>query len=414
MRDHGLLSALEVLHRDLGNVFQIQMPGFRPVVLVGPKAAHFVLVEARDAFQWRPEDDPITRLLRRGLLVQDGEPHDILRRKMNPALHRQQLPGYIEAMWRRTDQISMTWQDDGPQDMLMEMRKVALLILVDTLFAADFTSHLDRLMPAILRTLRYISPGAWLFWRDIPRPGYRWARNAIDRYLFALIGKRRARNRAGDDMLSLLVDDPTLDDDLIRDQLITMLIAGHDTSTALLAWTLYLLGRHPEALQRARAEVHAVLGDAPPSIDQLPALEYLGRVIEEALRLYPPIHLGTRTATEDVWFDGFRLAAGTRVLYSIYLTHRMAEHWPEPDKFNPARFTTEANRERLHYTFLPFGGGPRNCIGMAFAQVEAKTVLARLLQTHDLALGPAEIHPYMGATLEPHPGVPMQARRRSR
>jgi cytochrome P450 len=422
VRQRNILAALESLHKELGDVFRLSLPGFNPVVLVGPEANRFVLITARGDLRWRPEGDPVTELLRHGVLVEDGDRHDQLRRHMNPALHRRMLPGYVEAMLRCTDQVSRSWTDSDSHDMLVEMRRIALLILTDTMFEVDFGPELDRLFPAILRILSYISPGLWLLWRDVPRPGYRQARRQIDEYLYQIIQARRAQaslpDQPGDgppdDLLGLLVTTPDMSDDLIRDQLLTMLIAGHDTSTALLAWTLYLLGRYPDVMARVQDEVDRVLGANIPTFDQLNQLQYLEQVIKETLRLYPPIHLGMRIAATDLAFQGYRIPAGTRVMYSIYLTHRHQQYWPQPERFDPERFSSEQNRARPHYIYLPFGGGPRNCLGFAFAQVEAKVVLARIFQNFSLKLDQTtRVHPHMGATLEPRPGVWMGVQRRS-
>ena len=413
LRERDVLATLEVFHRQLGDVFRITLPGFRPVMVAGPEANRCVLVTAREQLSWRPEGDPVTRLLRHGLLVEDGEKHDRLRRQMSPPLHRKRMAEYVESMWRRTDQVTATWRAPGPYDMLDEMRRVALLILMETLFGVDFTADLPQLWSSLLRVLQYISPGAWLIWRDAPRPGYDAAIRQVDNYLYRIIAERRRHPRPTDDLLDSLVRAPWMTDALIRDQLLTMLIAGHDTSTALLAWTLYLLGTHPEAMERAQAEVDAVLGRANPTYEQVEALDYLDRVVKESLRLYPPIHVGTRRALSDLACDGYRLPAGERVLYSIYLTHRDPQQWEDAGVFRPDRFIVRRG-QRTHrpYAYVPFGGGPRNCIGAIYGQVEAKVVLARLLQTVRLTLGEGTVHAHMGATLEPRPGVLMRVQRR--
>jgi cytochrome P450 len=165
-------------------------------------------------------------------------------------------------------------------------------------------------------------------------------------------------------------------------------------------------------MAQARAEVDQVLGSASPTFAQLGALKYLEQVIKESLRLYPPIHLGMRIAARELEFQGYRIPAGARVLYSIYLTHRMPEYWPESDRFDPERFRPEQNRTRPAFVYVPFGGGPRICIGFAFAQVEAKVVLAHILQRFELTLLNEHVHPHMGATLEPRPRVRMSIRPR--
>jgi cytochrome P450 len=182
-----------------------------------------------------------------------------------------------------------------------------------------------------------------------------------------------------------------------------MLIAGHDTATATLAWSLYALGRHPALLARARAEVQSQLGSRPPAVADLPRLAYLDCVVKETLRLYPPIHVGNRLAARDLEFAGCRIPAGTRVLFSIYLTHRHPRHWPQPQRFDPDRFDPTLTSPPAPFTYLPFGGGPRFCIGAAMAQVEVKVILARLIQRFDLDLLSPRVRLKMGATLEPSP-----------
>jgi cytochrome P450 len=409
------LAALTVFHQALGDVFQINLPGFKPIVLVGPEANRFVLVDHRDELLWRSEQDPITKLLRQGLLVIDGKQHDALRRVMTPAFHRRMLARYVQAMGRYTDQVSAVWPENEPIDMLDQIRRIALLILVDTMFGVDFTPEMARLWPAVLRTLQYIGPGLWVIWPGMPRPGYSRALRQLDDYLYELIRLRRARPQTeANDLLGLLVDTPELDDDLIRDQLFTMLVAGHDTSTALLAWAVYLLGQYPDAAAPAQAEVDTVLGHQAPTLETLSRLTYLEQVVNETMRLYPPLHLGNRRPAVDLEFQGYRLPAGTRLMYSPFLTHRHPDFWPDPTRFDPERFSPIQSQDRPPYSFVPFGGGPRICLGAAFAQVEAKVILARILQQFSLKLVQPRVHLHMGVTLEPRPGVMVKLRRRTK
>jgi len=415
LRERHPLAAMQVFHDELGDIFRPQLPGFRPVVMAGPEAARFVLLDARHKLRWRNEADPVTRLLRRGVLVVDGEEHDRLRRAMEPALKRRALDGYVESMGRRTDQVTAGWRDGAVVDMLDEMRKVALLVLLDTLYQVDFTPELDRLWDAILAIIGYISPGLWMMWPGMPRPGYQRAMRQMDDYLYRIIGERRAlmgKNQdEARDLLGLLIS-AGLDDDLIRDQLLTMLIAGHDTGTALMSWTLYLLGAHPQAMDRTRDEVDATLGGEPPAGKELSQLEYLGWVLKETLRLYPPIHLGARLAAVDLEYNGYHIPAGERVIYSIYLTQRHKDYWPDAHRFQPERHAPGVRQ--TPYAWLGFGGGPRNCIGAGLGLMEAKVVLSRVLQGFDLTLVERQVHPHMGATLEPRPGVRMRVERRLR
>jgi cytochrome P450 len=284
----SLLKGIEVMHGELGDTFQIPLPGFHPIVLVGPEWARFVYVSGSDRFLWRVDRDPVARLLRQGLLVQDGAAHDESRHQIDPCLHRQLLEQYGQVFVRYTDQVAEAWSEGHQVDMLVEMRRIALLSLVATLFGEDFTPHMDELWAPILRVLRYISPGAWLVWPDMPRLGYRSAQRDVDQYLYGLIQRKRSSSSTGADMITHLIR-AGLDDERIRDHALTMLIAGHDTSTSLLAWTLHLLGQHPEIARKAQEEVDVALGDRAPGNTDLSSLPYLGQVIDESLRLFPPI-----------------------------------------------------------------------------------------------------------------------------
>ncbi len=421
MKDRSLLTALQAMHQQIGNAFQITLPGFHPAVLIGPEANRQILVTDRHKLLWRNETDPVTRLLRHGVLVVDGAEHEALRGYMDPLLQRRHVIPHIEAMWRYTDDVTATWVDGERRDMLVEMRRVALLILMGTLFRVEFEPDMDRLWQPIIRLLEFISPGLWVLWPDMPRPRYRRATQEMDAYLFQLIQQRRAElinHRSeieSDDLLSRLVKTPGITDELIRDQLLTMLIAGHDTSTALLAWVLYLLGCHPASMAQVQEEVDAVLTDnsQPPSFQQLNQLHHMDQVIKETLRLYPPIHVGSRVAASNITIQGYDVPAGTRVMYSIYLAHREEAQWEGPDHFCPARFERYQPDKRQPFAYVPFGAGPRNCMGAAFAQIEAKVVLSRLLQRFEFQLVDGQrIQPHMGATLEPRPGVIMRVRHR--
>ena len=305
---------------------------------------------------------------------------------------------------------------------------------MQALFNVDVWGDLPRIWKPILKAIQYISPGAWILWRKVPRPGFRKHLQVLDEYLYQIISKRRtsisnvilssesdeespigegntkqkrdssllsvAQNDIQHDLLQHLIN-AGLDDNTIRDQMLTMLIAGHDTSTALLAWVFALLGQHPETHRQLVDELE--YDDRPPLLDQ---------VIKEALRLYPPIHIGNRIVAEEMKFEGGAVLAGERMFYSIYLTQRDPSIWENAEAFCPARF--ERGRKTPPFSYVPFGGGPRACIGAAFGQAEARLVLGYLLKNFEFTpLNADEIRPHMGATLEPRPGVFMKVRKRS-
>jgi cytochrome P450 len=406
---HGLLyeksplAALRVLYEKQDRFFHIPLPGFRAFVVGGPPANRQVLVTERDKLLWRSSADPVTGLLRRGVLVVDGQEHDHYRELMEPLLGPAALPGYTERMLRQVDRVSDTWQPGQIVDMLVECRRIALLIIMDTLFSVDFWNDSPRLWKPILKAIEYISPGAWVIIPGLPRLGYRKYLKTLDDYLYEIIRTRRSASPCHDLLGHLIA--AGLDDGQIRDQMLTMLIAGHDTSTALLAWTFYLLGMNPDVYTRLQAELDETLQGKPlaPSGWQ-PHL--LDEILKESLRLYPPIHLGSRRLQETMDLDGHTMPAGERLIYSIYLTHRDPSVWENPDLFAPERFAR--GRKQLPFAYVPFGGGPRACMGAAFGLVEARLVLAHLMQTFSFQLVNMNVHAHMGATLEPRPGVFMR------
>ena len=247
----------------------------------------------------------------------------------------------------------------------------------------------------------------------MPRPGYKQPLKVLDDYLYCIIKDRRQwtidHTLHGENGLSSMVNghhdllqhlmDAGLADDVIRDQILTMLIAGHDTSTAMLAWTFALLGQHPDFQARLVEEV-----------DTKEKSSLLDQVIKESLRLYPPIHIGNRRVIEEMAFAEGVIPAGERMFYSIYLTHHDPHIWEKAEDFCPERFAH--GRKTPPFSYIPFGGGPRSCIGAAFGQAEARIVIARLLQTHRFQFTNHKVHAHMGATLEPRPGVKMKVTRR--
>ncbi len=391
------LGPLKVMAQHVGRFFQIPLPGFRPYVVFGPEAARKVLVTERDKLLWR-NTDPVTDLLGRGVLITDGEEHDRYRELMEPPLHPSNLSGYTQMMIGQTDRVTSQWKNGDTVDMLVESRKIALLIIMQTLFSKDVWKDLPRIWNPILKAIDFISPGAWIIWRNIPRFGFRKPLRELDDYLFEIIDERRKTKETHQDLLQHLID-AGLTDKVIRDQMLTMMIAGHDTSTALLAWIFALLGQHPETHAHVVSEVN--------SKDRSPLLDH---IIKESLRLYPPIHIGNRRVAENMEFAEGTVPAGERMFYSIYLTHRDPSVWENADDFCPERFAH--GRKTPPMSYIPFGGGPRACIGAAFGQAEARIVMARLLQTFSFEpMNADKIHAHMGATLEPRPGVMMKVLR---
>lgn len=397
LQERSPLGPLKVMAQHIGRFFQIPLPFFHPYIVFGPEANRKVLVTERDKVLWR-NTDPVTDVLNHGVLIVDGGEHDHYRKLMEPSLHPSTLPGYIPLILSHTERVTSQWRDGDVVDMLVEGRKIALLIIMDALFSKDVWNDIPRIWNPILKAIEFISPGAWILWRKIPRPGFRKPLKELDDYLFAIIEERQKRVETKADLLQHLIN-AGLSKQLIRDQMLTMMIAGHDTSTALLAWVFAMLGQHPEVHQRLVNEVDTL--EKSPLLDQ---------VIKETLRLYPPIHIGNRRVAEDLHFDEGTIPAGERMFYSIYLTHRDESIWKDAEDFCPERFAH--GRKTPPFAYVPFGGGPRSCIGAAFGQAEARLVIAYLLKNFSFEFTGHPIHAHMGATLEPRPGVKMKVNKR--
>jgi cytochrome P450 len=405
LHENSVLAAFRAFHEQLGDVFRLQLPGFDPIVLVGAEANEFVLLTERARLRWRSESDPIARLLGHGLLVEDGETlHDRPRQVMSPALHQTAIRQYLAAMQRGTDHVLERWEDGTTIDVVEAMREMSMLIVFESFFSDDLRASLDSLWNATIRLMGFISPGLWMIWANAPAAGYEEARRQLDAYLYDIIRCRRSLDQQPDDLLGLLIR-AGYDDDLIRDEMMTMVVAGHDTTTALLGWVWVLLCQHPTVMQAAADEARSVLGAYDPSVqitmEQLNAMTLTDAIVKETLRLYPPAHLGSRIALENLHFRDYSIPAGSRVIYSIYLTHRSPAYWDHPDQFMPERWYGSRPQR---FTYLPFGGGPRICIGAQFGETQAKLVVARVLQRFSLALTGGRIHMHMGATIEPRQG----------
>jgi cytochrome P450 len=248
---------------------------------------------------------------------------------------------------------------------------------------------------------------------------YAAAVRALDAAASEIIGERRAREQRGSDLLSTLLQSRDargrpLDPRLVRDEVVTLLLAGHETTALSLTWTLYLLARHPEAAAKVEAEVDAVIGHRrAPEASDLPNLGYLAKVIGEAMRLYPPVYLVGRQTTRETELGGYRLPAATVLLMSQWVVHRDPRHFSDPASFRPDRWTESLSRALPRFAYFPFGGGPRICIGQPLALMEAKLVLAAICQRFRLsdACG-APVDPYAEVTLRPSRPIRLRVARR--
>lgn len=370
----------------------------------------------------------LRRFLGNGLLLSNGELWRKQRRMINPALHRKRIEGYAETMLGHTQRRLERWRPGEVVDVSAEMMQLTLGIVTQSLFDYGVEGRSGAVMEA-MDSFRAIADSPSILPAWLPLPNELRTRRAlaqVDDIIYAMIDERRALGEEAlaerPDLLSALIlatddeaapgDERRMTRQLLRDELLTLFLAGHETTSHALSWTFYLLSQHPEVEARLHAELDEVLGtDArrrSPTLQDLPRLVYLDRVVSETMRLYPPAPVISRTAIEDTEIGGYTLPAGAELIIWLYWTHRDPRWFPEPLRYNPDRFAPEAP-PLVRGAYLPFGGGTRICIGKEFALMEARLVLATIAQLYRLRLEPGQdVSPRFAVTLSPRNGLRMR------
>jgi cytochrome P450 len=362
-------------------------------------------------------------LLGNGLLLSEGAEHHRNRRLVAPAFVHRRIREYTNAMTEYTLRIMNSWHDGETIDIWQAMIRLTLGVTGKTLFGSDVTGEADE----VKEHMNYLSHYADRHVRHPFHFPYSWktpnnnkARKhiaALDAIIFNMIAERRASTSESGDLLSILLlardeDDGTgMTDEQVRDEAMTIFLAGHETTANATTWMWYLLAKHPHIFQRLHEEVRSVCDTTPPTLDDLPKLPYAEQVFKEALRLYPPAYILARTAQEDVWIDGYKIKKGAIVVISPYILHRREEVFPDPEKFDPDRFSPEREALIPRYAYLPFSAGPRVCIGNQFAMLEGQIIASTIAQKFRLELTdpkPVEMEPLI--TLRPKGGMKMHVK----
>jgi cytochrome P450 len=315
-----------------------------------------------------------------------------------------------------------SWQDGEARDIHRDMMRLTLEIVAMALFSVEIASERDRISVA-LNDLMELSSGARMLippaLRLVPTPGnlrYSSAVRQLDKIVFGLVRRRQAGRRAGPDLtgpdlLDTLLevryeDGGAMSDTQLRDEVMTLLLTGHETTAVSLSWTWALLSRHPEVEAKLWSELRQVLNGRTPRFEDLPSLPYTERVVKEAMRLYPPVWALVRTAIETCEIGGYPVPAGATVMMSPWVMHRDPRYYDEPDRFNPDRWLDERTASAPKFAYFPFGGGPRMCIGASFAVTEAALVLATIAQRYQIGVAPDwPFEPNPTITLRPRHGV---------
>jgi cytochrome P450 len=368
------------------------------------------------------------RLLGEGLLTSEDPVHLRQRRMMQPAFHHQRIAGYGEAMVEHAERLTAGWSDRETRDVAREMTVLTLGIVGRTLFDADVDAEAEEIGEALSTALELFRQTLTLPFFDVldrlPLPHNRRfekAKARIDATIYRLIAERRREPGGRSDLLSMLLaasdtegDGGGMSDVQVRDEAITIFLAGHETTANALAWTWYLLSQNPEAESRMHAELDAVLADRPPGVGDLPRLAYTEMVLAESMRLFPPAWIIGRRAMEPYSIGAFDVPERSIVLASQWVTHRDPRYFPDPERFDPERWRPEAKEARPKFSYFPFGGGPRVCIGEGFAWMEGILILAAVARRWRLLLEPGQsIVPAPGITLRPRHGIRMQLEQRA-
>jgi cytochrome P450 len=420
------LGFVDRLAREFGDVVLLRMGPVRLYVLFHPDHVRHVLQENHQNYVKGPIIARTKVLIGDGLFTSEGSLWRRQRRLAQPAFHRARVAGFVETMVRATAERLARWDAaaGGVLDVAAEMSDLTLTVVGRTLFGQDLA---DRAADAgrALRVALEFTAARTMSWLALPlavptprHRAFRAALAALDALVFELIASRRDGAERGD-LLSMLVaarDEETgegMTPRQLRDEVMTFFLAGHETTAVALAWTWSLLARHPEVEARLGAEVDAVLGDRPPTFADLPQLPLARMVVEEAMRLYPPVWGIGRQAIRADSIGGFPLPPGALVNLSPWVTHRHPDFWPEPERFDPDRFAPDRPDPRSRFAYFPFSRGPRQCIGETFALVEAQIVVAMVVQRFRLGLAAGHVaEPEVHLTLRPRGGLPMTVRPR--
>ncbi|HEU4706264.1 MAG TPA: cytochrome P450 [Solirubrobacterales bacterium] len=424
---HDPLPLLLAAYEEFGPIFSLRLLHSRVVFMLGPEANHFVTVAHPENFHWRESSfGDLIPLLGDGLLTVDDDYHDRARAIMMPAFHREQVAVATEAMATEADAAIAALPLGEVVDVYEWMRSLAMRIAMRALLGLDpdeagkgaaAAEHFER-------ALGYY--GIDFHLRLVRGPGSPWrklvsSRKVLDEIVFGEIAARRAKPDSGRrDILSLLVGargagGEEFTDTEIRDQVMTLMFAGHDTSTSTLTFMLYELARHPEVVRRLHEEQDRVLSGASPTAGQLEKeMPYLDMVLDEVLRLYPPAWIGPRRAVREFEFGGCTVPRDAYVNYCSWASHRLPEVFPEPEAFVPERFTRERKAALPRGAYVPFGGGSRICIGKRFGQTEVKLVATKLLQQLRMEALPGRTMTIRQMpTLSPKGGLKMRIKERS-
>jgi len=418
------LSACEQAY---GGVVQFDLGPMDTYLLTEPEHIERVLVSDAERFS-KPEfqGDALGDLLGKGLLLSEGQTWREQRRLATPAFQMDRLTGFADDIVAHNETLLADWSDGAVVDVEEAMTRVTLAIITDLMFGTDLPEERIRTIREALEPLRArFEPDPVRFaaptWLPVPGDSeYETALETMESVVADIVAERRGSegdpetDEGPGDLLSILLrarDRGEQTDKQIRDETMTILLAGHDTTALTLTYSWYLLSQHPTVEARLHEELDEQLGGDPPTVADIPALDLVGRVIDESMRLYPPIYALFRDLAEPVTFGGYTVPEDATIMLSQWAMHRSERFWDDPEQFDPDRWAGDDDRPRFAY--FPFGAGPRHCIGKHLAELEAKLILARTAQEYRLEHtrdGEPDLQPTL--TMHPRDGMPMRVHER--
>jgi cytochrome P450 len=421
------LGAITRYARTHGDVVAIRLGPVRSVLVSDPALIEEVLVTRAREFEKGFVEQLIRPTAGNGIFLSEGDFWKRQRRMVAPPFHRQKLPVYGEIMVRTAERVCAPWRDGEVRDVYPDTTRIGLAVAAKPLFDVDVEADaggLGRALATLMEAVRERIDAA------IPLPDFvptramrrlKRARAELDTILYRAIAERRARpDAARDDLLSLLLaardedDGRGMTDEQLRDEAMTLFVAGFETTAITLSWIVHLLAAHPEIQARLRAEVVAALGANLPTANDLPRLGAVENVVNEALRLYPPGWAMDRRSLADMQLGPYLIKKGVNVWLSPWVMHRDPRFFSDPDRFDPDRWQGGLAKKLPKFAFFPFGGGPRVCIGNAFAMMEAQLVTTLLVQRFRFEAVPGQTpKPEPGFTLRPNPGVTVRLQKYS-
>ena len=408
------------LHQTYGPVVEVGAgrPPRKLTYVFGPEANRFVLADGAAELRWS-EALALTKFLvgDTALLVSDGEDHARRRRLVQPAFARRRLDAKLDVALDEIDTTLAGWVPGSSLDAYDQLRAMVRRVSIRTIFGPSIGARADELGATLAPALAYLNrPPAFRFDVDLRWNAYGRAiraRRATDRIILDEVARRRSGDSGpptdGFDILGALLDgtdadDEPLSDTELCDQIRGLVAGGYDTTSSAAAWLLQLLGTHVEERRALQEQVLDTIGRARPTVEDLRSLPLVDAVVSEVLRLHPPAPVGLRIAANDVEIVGFDVPAGSMIVHSPYVSHRMEAHWDRPDAFVPARWL---DAEPAPYTYVPFGGGPRKCIGFALATLELQALAVRLVQSVDWRADEAKPRSRSVANFAPTGGIPI-------